>query len=63
MCSNLMTNDGTILENMDVFKYLGSLTDSSEKDIGMRKSLTWKTNKSYVQDLEINEHRAKRMSL
>ena len=36
------TIDDTILEQKDDFKYLGSLADSSEKDIGIRKALAWK---------------------
>ena len=38
----LQTLDGTELEWMDAFKYLGSWVDSSAKDIAVRKALAWK---------------------
>ena len=37
----LSTINGTILEQKDDFKYLGSWADSSEKDIQIRKALAW----------------------
>ena len=38
----LHTLNGTALEQKDDFKYLGSWSDSSEKDIQIRKALAWK---------------------
>ena len=38
----LQTLDGTTLEKKDDFKYLGSWTDSSEKDINVRKAQAWR---------------------
>ena len=38
----LRTLNGTALEQKDDFKYLGSWSDSSEKDIQIRKALAWK---------------------
>ena len=38
----LQTLDGTTLEQKDDFKYLGSWTDSSEKDISVRKAQAWR---------------------
>ena len=37
-----MTRHGTVLEQKDDFKYLGSWVDDSAKDICTRKSLAWK---------------------
>ena len=39
---SLHTLDGTELEKKEDFKYLGSWTDSSEKDIEVRKALAWR---------------------
>ena len=38
----LVTRLGTVLEQKDDFKYLGSWVDDSAKDICIRKSLAWK---------------------
>ena len=38
----LHTNDGTVLEQKDDMKYLGSMVDSSEKDISIRKAQAWR---------------------
>ena len=38
----LHTHDGTALEQKDDMKYLGSLVDSSEKDISTRKAQAWR---------------------
>ena len=38
----LHTADGTELEWVDDFKYLGSWVESSEKDVSIRKALAWK---------------------
>ena len=38
----LHTINGTILEQKDDFRYLGSWADSSKKDIHIRKALAWK---------------------
>ena len=38
----LHTADGTELEWVDDFKYLGSWVESSEKDVNIRKALAWK---------------------
>ena len=38
----LHTRDGTILEEKDDFKYLGSWVDESLKDINVRKALAWR---------------------
>ena len=40
--SPLTTRNGTILEEKDDFKYLGSWVDESQKDIRVRKGLAWK---------------------
>ena len=37
----LVTNDGEDLKEVKNFKYLGSLMESSEKDINIRKALSW----------------------
>ena len=39
--SALKTNDGTELENVEDFKYLGSWVDSTDKDIKIRKAQAW----------------------
>ena len=39
--SALKTNDGTELEKVEDFKYLGSWVDSIDKDIKIRKAPTW----------------------
>ena len=36
------TNDGTLLEVVDDFKYLGSWVNNTEADITIRKALAWK---------------------
>ena len=38
----LHTADGTELEWVDDFKYLGSWVENSEKDVNIRKALAWK---------------------
>ena len=38
----LHTRDGTVLEQKDDFKYLGSWVDESRKDITVRKALAWR---------------------
>ena len=40
---NIQTNDGTKLENVTDFKYLGALIESSEKDVKVRKAVAWRT--------------------
>ena len=42
----LCTIDGTVLEQKDDFKYLGSWADSSEKDIGIRKAFSFRNSLS-----------------
>ena len=39
--SSLHTLDGTILDWIEDFRYLGSWVESSEKDISVRKALAW----------------------
>ena len=39
---NIQTNDGTKLENVSDFKYLGALMESSEKDVKVRKAAAWR---------------------
>ena len=39
--SALKTNDGTELEKVEDFKYLGSWVDSTDKDINIRKAQAW----------------------
>ena len=39
--SALKTNDGTELEKVEDFKYLGSWVDSTDKDIKIRKAQAW----------------------
>ena len=39
--STLKTNDGTELEKVEDFKYLGSWVDSTDKDIKIRKAQAW----------------------
>ena len=38
----LKTNDGTVLEEVNDFKYLGAWMASTEKDIKMRKGAAWR---------------------
>ena len=38
----LVTRSGTVLEQKDDFKYLGSWVDKSIKDVNIRKALAWK---------------------
>ena len=38
----LRTRDGTVLEQKDDFKYLGSWVNESSKDIAVRKALAWR---------------------
>jgi len=38
---NIKTKDGSELERVEDFKYLGSWVDSSEKDVKTRKALAW----------------------
>ena len=37
----IFTTDGTEIEWVDDFKYLGSWVESTEKDITVRKTLSW----------------------
>ena len=39
----IATLDGTILEGMNDFKYLGSMTGSTEVDVKCRKAVAWRT--------------------
>ena len=39
---NIQTNDGTKLEKVSDFKYLGALMESSEKDVKVRKAAAWR---------------------
>ena len=39
---NIQTNDGTKLENVTDFKYLGTLMESSEKDVKVHKAAAWR---------------------
>ena len=39
---SIQTNDGTKLENVTDFKYLGALMESSEKDVKVSKAAAWR---------------------
>ena len=41
-CQPLTTAGGTVLKEVEDFKYLGSWVNSTEQDLKMRKALAWR---------------------
>ena len=60
----IQTKDGSYLEEVDDFKYLGSRMKSSENDIRIRKAMAWKAcNKLDNLEIKIGKrHQGKSLS-